>query len=41
VVGEHETDKYLLFTAMVVAQEDLGRPPLVWQKGGFFGLNTT
>jgi flavin reductase (DIM6/NTAB) family NADH-FMN oxidoreductase RutF len=41
VVGEHETDKYLLFTAMVVAQEDLGRPPLIWQKGGFFGLNTT
>jgi len=38
LVGEHEADKYLLFSAVVVAQEDLGKPPLLWQKDRYFSL---
>jgi flavin reductase (DIM6/NTAB) family NADH-FMN oxidoreductase RutF len=38
LVGEHEADKYLLFSAVVAAQEDLGRPPLLWQKDRYHSL---
>lgn len=38
LVGEHETDQYLLFSSTVVAQEDLGRPPLLWRKDSYYSL---
>lgn len=38
LVGEHESDKYLLFSAVVMAKEDLGKPPLLWQKDRYFSL---
>ena len=38
MVGQHETGEFLLIFARVVAQEDLGKPPLLWRKDRFFGL---
>ncbi len=40
MVGHHETGEYLLITARVVAQADLGKPPLVWHKDQFLGLRS-
>jgi flavin reductase (DIM6/NTAB) family NADH-FMN oxidoreductase RutF len=38
VVGDQEVAGYHLVTARVVAQEDLGNPPMVWRGDAFFGL---
>ena len=38
VESSKEIQGYLLFTGRVVNQNDSGKPPLVWHKGGFFGL---
>lgn len=39
VESSHEIKGYRIFIGRVVNQEDLKRPPLVWHKDGFFGLN--
>jgi flavin reductase (DIM6/NTAB) family NADH-FMN oxidoreductase RutF len=38
VESSHEIKGYRIFIGRVVNQEDLKRPPLVWHKDGFFGL---
>jgi flavin reductase (DIM6/NTAB) family NADH-FMN oxidoreductase RutF len=38
VVSDHEVDGYHLLVARVVAQGDLGNPPMVWRGDAFFGL---
>jgi len=38
VESSHEIKGYRIFISRVVNQEDLKRPPLVWHKDGFFGL---
>ena len=38
VVSQHEVDGYSLIIARVVDQEDLGNPPLLWQKQALFAL---
>ena len=38
VENSHEIKGYRIFIGRVVNQEDLKRPPLVWHKDGFFGL---
>ena len=38
VVSSHETGEYIVFTARVINQQELGNPPLLWQKGKLFGL---
>ena len=38
VVSSHETGEYIVFTARVINQQDLGNPPLLWQKGKLYGL---
>lgn len=38
MVSQHDAGGALLYTAKVVDQKDLGRPPLVWQKDRYFGL---
>ena len=38
--AQHESGDYLLIVAKVVDQEDLGRPPLLWQKDRFFALKS-
>ena len=40
VENSHEIKGYRIFIGRVVNQEDLKRPPLVWHKDGFFGLQT-
>jgi flavin reductase (DIM6/NTAB) family NADH-FMN oxidoreductase RutF len=39
VESSSEIKGYRLFTGRVVAQNDTGKPPLVWHKDGFFKLN--
>jgi flavin reductase (DIM6/NTAB) family NADH-FMN oxidoreductase RutF len=38
VIGDQEVDGYHLLIARVVAQGDLGDPPMVWRGNAFFGL---
>jgi len=38
VESSQDIKGYRLFIGRVVDQHDTGRPPLVWQKDGFFGL---
>jgi len=38
VVAQQEMDEYYLIIARVVAQKDLGNPPMVWRSDAFFGL---
>ncbi len=38
VESSQDVKGYRLFIGRVVDQHDTGRPPLVWQKDGFFGL---
>jgi len=38
VESSQDIKGYRLFIGRVVNQHDTGRPPLVWQKDGFFGL---
>ncbi len=38
VSGDHEVDGYHLVIARVVAQGNLGNPPMVWRGDTFFGL---
>ena len=38
VESSHEIKGYRIFIGRVVNQEDLKRPPFVWHKDGFFGL---
>jgi len=38
VIGDQEVDGYHLLVARVVAQGDLGDPPMVWRGDAFFGL---
>ena len=38
VESSYEIKGYRIFIGRVVNQEDLKRPPLVWHKDGFFGL---
>ena len=38
VESSHDIKGYRMFIGRVVDQEDLGAPPMVWQKDGFFGL---
>jgi flavin reductase (DIM6/NTAB) family NADH-FMN oxidoreductase RutF len=38
VVSDQEVDGYHLVVARVVAQGDLGKPPMVWRGDAFFGL---
>ena len=38
VVKSQEISGYVVFTARVINQEELGNPPLIWQKGKLFGL---
>jgi flavin reductase (DIM6/NTAB) family NADH-FMN oxidoreductase RutF len=38
VLGDQEVDGYHLLTARVVAQGDLGNPPMVWRGDAFFAL---
>ena len=38
VENSQEIKGYRIFIGRVVNQEDLKRPPLVWHKDGFFGL---
>ena len=38
VESSHDIKGYRIFIGRVVDQEDLGTPPMVWQKDGFFGL---
>ena len=38
VVNGHEISGYVVLTARVINQEELGNPPLLWQKGKLFGL---
>ena len=38
VENSHEIKGYRIFIGRVVNQEDFKRPPLVWHKDGFFGL---
>ena len=38
VIADQEVAGYHLVMARVVAQEDLGIPPMVWRGGAFFGL---
>ena len=40
VVSKQDVDGYRLVIARVVDQEDLGNPPLVWQKNALFSLNS-
>ncbi len=39
VESSQEIKGYRIFIGRVVNQEDFKRPPLVWHKDGFFGLN--
>jgi flavin reductase (DIM6/NTAB) family NADH-FMN oxidoreductase RutF len=39
VESSHEIKDYRLFIGRAVMQEDLGKPPLVWQKDRFFALS--
>jgi flavin reductase (DIM6/NTAB) family NADH-FMN oxidoreductase RutF len=38
VVNSQEISGYVVLTARVISQEELGNPPLIWQKGKLFGL---
>jgi flavin reductase (DIM6/NTAB) family NADH-FMN oxidoreductase RutF len=38
VESSHDIKGYRMFIGRVVDQEDLGTPPMVWQKDGFFSL---
>ena len=38
VVNSQEMSGYVVLTARVINQEELGNPPLLWQKGKLFGL---
>ena len=38
VIGDQEVDGYHLLIARVVAQGNLGNPPMVWRGDAFFGL---
>jgi len=38
VIADQEVDGYHLVIARVVAQGDLGNPPMVWRGDAFFGL---
>jgi flavin reductase (DIM6/NTAB) family NADH-FMN oxidoreductase RutF len=38
VIADQEVDGYHLMMARVVAQGDLGKPPMVWRGDAFFGL---
>jgi flavin reductase (DIM6/NTAB) family NADH-FMN oxidoreductase RutF len=38
VISDQEVDGYHLVVARVVAQGDLGNPPMVWRGDAFFGL---
>jgi flavin reductase (DIM6/NTAB) family NADH-FMN oxidoreductase RutF len=38
VIADQEVDGYHLVIARVVAQRDLGNPPMVWRGDAFFGL---
>jgi flavin reductase (DIM6/NTAB) family NADH-FMN oxidoreductase RutF len=38
VESSQEIKGYQIFIGRVVAQEDTGKAPLIWQKDGFFGL---
>jgi flavin reductase (DIM6/NTAB) family NADH-FMN oxidoreductase RutF len=38
VVKSQEISGYVVFTARVINQEELGNPPLIWQKGKLYGL---
>lgn len=38
VEGGHDIEGYRIFIGRVVEQNDLGNPPLIWQKNKFFGL---
>ena len=40
VENSQDIKGYRIFIGRVVNQEDLKRPPLVWHKDGFFGLQT-
>jgi flavin reductase (DIM6/NTAB) family NADH-FMN oxidoreductase RutF len=40
VIGDQEVDGYHLLIARVVAQGNLGAPPMVWRGDAFFGLKT-
>ena len=39
VESSQEIKGYRIFVGRVINQEDFKRPPLVWHKDGFFGLN--
>ena len=39
VESSHDIKDYRLFIGRAVIQEDLGNPPLVWQKDRFFALS--
>ncbi|UCD82582.1 MAG: flavin reductase family protein [Desulfobacterales bacterium] len=38
VESSHEIKGYRIFVGRVVAQQDTGKPPLVWHKDAFFAL---
>ncbi len=38
VESSHDIKGYRMFIGRVMDQKDLGAPPMVWQKDGFFGL---
>ena len=38
VVNSQEMSGYVVLTARVINQQELGNPPLLWQKGKLYGL---
>ena len=38
VVSSHEISGYTVFTARIINQQEIGNPPLLWQKGKLYGL---
>lgn len=40
VMGGHDIEGYRIFIGRVSEQNELGAPPLIWQKNKFFGLKS-